>query len=228
MPRSSWLRAGRVEPGTLSGVEPLRWAVVVPVKELPVAKTRLALAPDERADLALAMARDVVAAALGCPAVDGVVVVTNDLRAAAALDLPGTRVVADTEDAGLNPALADGARLASGWWPRAGVAALSSDLPCARPADLAAALETAAAYERAVLADVRGDGTTLLTARPGVALDPRYGPSSRHAHVVSGAAALPPGRWPALERDVDTPADLDAALALGVGAFTQVVLESRR
>ncbi len=202
--------------------------MVVPVKELPVAKSRLALAPDERADLAAAMASDVVAAARACAVVDGVVVVTNDLRAAAALEALGARVVADTSDAGLNPALADGTRLARGWWPRAGVAALSSDLPCARAEDLEGALTAAAPYDRAVLADARGDGTTLLTARPGVTLDPRYGASSRHAHVTAGAVALPPGRWPGLERDVDTPDDLAAAEILGVGAHTRAALDSRR
>jgi 2-phospho-L-lactate guanylyltransferase len=205
-------------------VEAVRWAVVVPVKELAVAKTRLALAPDERAALALAMACDVVSAAVGCAAVDGVVVVTNDLRAAAALAPLGARVVADAADAGLNPALVDGARVARGWWPRAGVAALASDLPCVLSGELADALATAAAYDRAVLADARGDGSTLLTARPGVDLDPRYGPSSRHAHVVAGAAALPLDRWPSLERDVDTPADLAAAVALGVGPATRAAL----
>jgi 2-phospho-L-lactate guanylyltransferase len=202
----------------------IAWAVVVPVKELPVAKTRLALPAAARADLALAMALDVVAAATACPAVAGVIAVTNDLRAAAALDALGIRVVADTADAGLNPALADGARLARAWWPRAGVCALASDLPCARADELAEALGEAAAYERAVLADARGDGTTLLTAAPAVALDPRYGTSSRHAHVGAGARALPRGRWPSLERDVDTPDDLAAAVALGVGPATAAAL----
>lgn len=204
-----------------------RWAVVVPVKELAVAKTRLALAPADRATLALAMAADVVAAAAACEVVDGVVVVTNDLRAAAALEPLGARVVADVSDAGLNPALADGARFARSWWPRAGVAALASDVPCVTPRDLGAALVAAAAYDRAVLADARGDGTTLLTARPGVALEPRYGPFSRHAHVTAGATPLPYGRWPLLERDVDTPADLAAAVALGVGPATTAALDSR-
>jgi 2-phospho-L-lactate guanylyltransferase len=207
-------------------VESFRWAVVVPVKELGVAKTRLALPDAERAALALAMACDVVAAAVACDAVDGVVVVTNDLRAAACLEPLGARVVADAADAGLNPALADGARLARTLWPRHGVAALASDLPCALPAELADALGAAAAYERGVLPDARGDGTTLLTAAPGQELDPRYGAASYAAHVGSGARALPYGRWPSLERDVDTPADLAAAVALGVGPATARALGS--
>ncbi|HEU0133178.1 MAG TPA: 2-phospho-L-lactate guanylyltransferase [Mycobacteriales bacterium] len=203
-----------------------RWVVVVPVKELPVAKTRLGLPDARRTALALAMACDVVAAAAACPLVDGVVAVTNDLRAAAALEPLGARVVADTADAGLNPALADGARLARALWPRHGVATLGSDLPCARPDELAAALAAAAAFDRAVLPDARGDGTTLLTAGPGTDLDPRYGRASRAAHVAAGAVQLTPGAWPSLERDVDTPADLAAAVALGVGPATRAALDS--
>lgn len=209
----------------MSRVVAVEWALVVPVKELPVAKTRLALAQAERAELALAMACDVVAAAA---AVGPVVVVTNDLRAVAAVEALGARVVADVSDAGLNPALVDGARLARGWWPRHGVAALASDVPCVRPDELREALAAAAAYDRALVADVRGDGTTLLTARPGVDLDPRYGTFSRHAHVAAGAVALPAGRWPSLERDVDTPGDLAAAVAFGVGTYTRAALDSPR
>jgi 2-phospho-L-lactate guanylyltransferase len=205
-------------------LEQVRWAVVVPVKELPVAKTRLDV--PGREDLALAMACDVVRAALACDVVDGVVAVTNDTRAAAALSPLGARVVADASDAGLNPALLDGARYARSLWPRAGVAALASDVPCVRPSELADALREAAAYATAVHADARGDGTTLLTARPGARLDPRYGASSRHAHVAAGAWQL--ARRPSLERDVDTPADLDAAVALGVGPATAAALDSRR
>jgi 2-phospho-L-lactate guanylyltransferase len=185
-----------------------------------VAKTRLGLPDDVRMELALAMASDVVAACVACPSVAGVLVVTNDLRAAAALEPLGARVVADTADAGLNPALADGARYAATFWPRAGVASVSSDLPCLRPAELSGALAAAAAYDRAVLPDASGAGTTLLTARPGVGLDPRYGTASRDAHIVAGAVQLPMGLWPSLERDVDTSADLAAALALGAGPAT--------
>lgn len=205
-------------------MDEVRWAVVVPVKELPVAKTRLDV--PGREDLALAMACDVVAAALACEAVDGVVAVTNDARAAAALAPLGARVVPDIPDAGLNPALLDGARHARSLWPGHGVAALASDVPCVRPGELAGALREAAAYATAVHADARGDGTTLLTARPGARLQPRYGAASRAAHVAAGAHPL--ALRPSLARDVDTAADLEEAVRLGVGPATRAALDSRR
>ena len=85
------------------------WGVVIPVKRLALAKTRLAAYGDQhREALALAFAADVVVAAL---LIGTVVVVTDDERAGPVLAALGARVVADDPDAGLNPALEHGAEL---------------------------------------------------------------------------------------------------------------------
>jgi 2-phospho-L-lactate guanylyltransferase len=197
------------------------WSVVVPVKLLTLAKSRLSAYGDEaRAALALAFAADVVAAALRCAAVRDVLVVTDDVRAAEALAGPRARVVADTPGGGLNAALAHGAALLRAETPAVGVVALTSDLPTLRPADLSAAL--AAARGRAFVADADGVGTTLLAAAPGHDLLPAYGPASRLRHLATGALELTAPET--LRRDVDTPADLQAALRLGVGPETGRVL----
>jgi 2-phospho-L-lactate guanylyltransferase len=199
---------------------PLEWVVVVPVKELHVAKTRLTdLGREARAELALAAARDVVSAAVSCALVAAVFVVTNDVVAAEALTRDGARVIADTADAGLNPALRDGARIAAGWHPRAGVAALSSDLPALTAGEFTAALTAAARAPRCFVPDHAGTGTTLLTAAPGVPLEPEFGAASRDRHLASGAVELV-GNWPGLRLDVDTPADLDLARLLPLGDHT--------
>jgi 2-phospho-L-lactate/phosphoenolpyruvate guanylyltransferase len=197
------------------------WSVVVPAKRLAVAKTRLRPATDGLAvahvDLVLALLADTVAAAVACPAVAEVVVVTDDPAAAELVQGLGARTVADAPDRGLNPALEHGAGSVTG----PAVAALSSDLPALRPAELAAALASAADHARAFVADAHGTGTTLLTA-VGAALDPRFGPGSAGAHRASGATPLT-GDWPGLLRDVDTDADLRAALALGAGPRTKAL-----
>jgi 2-phospho-L-lactate guanylyltransferase len=69
-----------------------------------------------------------------------------------------------------------------------------------------------------------------LTARHGSSLDPGFGPGSRERHIKSGTIdltdALPPGDVSAgLRRDVDTAADLEVAIALGLGPYTTDVLE---
>ena len=163
------------------------WAVVVPVKLLDEAKTRLDRA--DRAEVALAVARDTVTAAAACPLVEAVVVVTDDPRAAAAVE-GAAEVVADEPARGLNPALLHGAAYAAREHPGTGIAALAADLPAMRPDELARALSAADDAGRALVADAAGDGTVLLTAAPGETLDPRFGAGSRAAHAAAGALDL--------------------------------------
>ena len=203
-----------------------QWSVVVPAKRLTTAKTRLTPLTEElgagHADLVLALLADTVAAARRSPAVGLVLVVTDEPRAAAVVTALGAQTTGDEPDAGLNAALAHGARVARlrGGDP---VAALSSDLPALRPDELTAALRAAAAVPRAFVPDAAGTGTTLLAARDGE-LGPRFGPGSAAAHAAAGAVPLD-GDWPGLSRDVDTPADLHAAYRLGVGPRTTGFLE---
>ena len=206
----------------------VRWCLVVPVKRLDTAKSRLAgLAGSRRAELALAFAADTVAAALAAAPVVEVVVVTSDPAAAPVLARLGASVVPDQPEAGLNPALRHGASVAAERWPALGIGAMSADLPSLRPAELAAALDAAAAHRRAFLTDAAGTGTTLLTARTGVPLRPSFGPTSGLAHLESGAVSLPDALGlPSVRRDVDTPQQLYDALRAGVGVHTAAVLAS--
>ena len=72
------------------------WTVVLPVKVLARAKSRLAvLAGSRRADLALALASDTVSAVVPCPEVARVLVVTSDATAGSRLAALGARVVPD-------------------------------------------------------------------------------------------------------------------------------------
>ncbi|MBW1598147.1 2-phospho-L-lactate guanylyltransferase [Streptomyces sp. JJ38] len=199
-----------------------RWSVVVPLKTLGLAKSRLAPTFDDdlRPRLALAFALDTVTAALACPGVWSVVVVTDDPLATRELTSLGARVLPDIPGAGLNPALRHGAERVRAQAPRTHLAALNADLPALRPAELGRVLAAAARFPRAFLADAAGVGTTLLTARPGVALAPAFGGESRRRHRASGAVELGVTGVDSVRRDVDTGADLGAALALGVGCHT--------
>ncbi len=194
--------------------------MVIPVKPVSVGKSRLRGAVPEASHeaLALALARDTVAAVLACPEVGEALVVTDDPVVAEVVTALGARVAPDAPGNGLNPAIRYGE---SGFPARSWRAALTADLPALRPAELAAALRAAAGtpLRRRFAADAPGTGTVLLTAPPGVPLDPRFGGPSAAAHAASGALALT-GDWPTLRRDVDTEADLDAAAHLGVGAHT--------
>jgi len=241
----------------------IRWTVLLPVKVLARAKSRLAvLAGDRRRELALALASDTVSAVLACPEVARVVVITSDPVAGPLLAGLGAVIVADepadrraslgsldggsldggsigggsgpgsSDGAGaelgvqdlLNAALGHGAAVAARRWPGTGLAALTADLPALSPGELAAALRSAAEGDFPVRAsfvpDAAGVGTTMYAVPPGGEFRPLFGGASRARHAAAGAAELPFGDMTGLRRDVDTPDDLRAALALGAGPRT--------
>jgi 2-phospho-L-lactate guanylyltransferase len=185
------------------------WVVLLPLKRLTGAKSRLTLpCPDNRGDVARAMAETVAAMASRVPGVRSVVVVTDeawDHSVAPAVVIP------EPAEPGLNAALAHAADSISRRWPRSGIAALLADTAAGTAAELHACLTRASRHPRAVVADHAGTGTVLLTAGPGVRLDPRFGAGSRQAHVVSGAVDLTDRvDVPMIRRDLDTTADLAA------------------
>lgn len=206
----------------------MTWSVVVPIKRLVEAKSRLATTPLEaRPDLALAFGLDTVAAARAAASVGLVAVVTSEPRAVAALEAANDPVLARVlvvpdPGGGLVPALRAG--LAAVQPPRAGrvaggaVGLLLGDLPALRSSDLDAALAAAAAHPLAMIADADGTGTTLLTGVHARDVVPRFGPGSAAAHARAGHIAL--AAAPGLRRDVDTAEDLAEAVRLGVGPAT--------
>jgi 2-phospho-L-lactate guanylyltransferase len=200
------------------------WSVVVPVKLLAVAKSRLEVEPQARRSLALAMAMDTVRAALRATGVAEVVVVTDDAAAREPLAGLGARIVADEPDAGLNAALRHGIGAAH----HDHVATLSSDLPALRPAELEDVLVVAADHRSCFVADAPGTGTTLLLAADRHSLVPAYGTDSRREHLAHGAFDITDAAGPSLRRDVDTVAELREAAILGLGADTASLVSALR
>ena len=87
---------------------------------------------------------------------------------------------------------------------------------CARPSSAAALAAAGGRPARRSSPTPHGTGTTLLTAR-GTPLGPRFGPGSARGAPGERAPSPLTGDWPGLRRDVDTEADLRAALPLGAG-----------
>jgi 2-phospho-L-lactate/phosphoenolpyruvate guanylyltransferase len=214
------------------------WTVLLPVKVLAQAKSRLAvLAGDRRHELALALASDTVSAVVACPQVARVIVVTSDPVAGPRLSALGAQIVPealrraeaarpspDGSQHLLNAALRHGAAVASRRWPGTGLAALTADLPALRPAELTAALRAASgAAGAAFVPDAAGLGTTMYAVAPGGEFRPMYGGASRARHAAGGAVELALDGIAGLRQDVDTPDDLRAAVALGVGPRTAEV-----
>jgi 2-phospho-L-lactate guanylyltransferase len=194
--------------------EHAHWVVVVPVKPARVGKTRLGAG----VDLVRAISLDTIEAAARAVRVEVVLVPTSDAGLGTALHgHPKVRVLPEDEPRGIGAAirhaLADVADVALAS-PRA---VLLGDLPALDPADLDAALALAAGVARAFVADEEGTGTSLVTAAAGVELVAEFGTDSASRHRELGLVELPVASGSTLRRDVDTPEQLSAAAALGLG-----------
>ena len=205
--------------------DPVRWRLVVPVKDARLGKSRLT-APSSaaRRELARAMALDTLEAAAGTVGPGSLVVVTSDGPVGRTARSWGATVLADPGedlDAAVRTGLQSGPPPQGG---RPGWAVLLGDVPALRPRDLGVALARCARHAAAVIPDASGDGTTLLTStvRPPT---PRFGPGSAHRHAEE--ATLLPLPLPRLRQDVDVAQDLTRVAALGVGRRTRTLLLGR-
>lgn len=204
--------------------------VLLPVKALSLAKTRLAhiLDPSTRSDLVVAMLIDTLAAALGLPGAVATVVTSDPIATDVALG-HGARVLPDPAYRGesdpLNTALDVAAAHVRAHSPGTDLVALQADLPALRSSELSAALTEARLFGRAIVADHTGTGTAaLFQCTPDGPLEPMFGVDSARRHVRSGAKALTEP-LDGLRLDVDTIDDLEAAVRLGTGAATSRVLD---
>jgi 2-phospho-L-lactate guanylyltransferase len=200
------------------------FVVVVPIKPPAIGKSRLAgLGDGQRRRLAEAFALDTVAAARAATTVGAVLVATDDAAFARALTALGCAAVPDGDSNSLNSALRQAVAEAGRRWPGLAPVALCADLPALRPGDLDTALTSLVPGGPSFVADAAREGTTLYAA-PYEEFDPRFGASSREAHLAAGALEVR-GDLPSLRRDVDDLEDLHEALLLGVGAYTGALAE---
>lgn len=184
---------------------------VLPVKSFGRAKSRTALGEGPRAELAESMATAVLAALAEVRALERIVVVTREPRAAAAARAVGAEVVGDPAEAGHSQAALIGVRAAA---DARRVLLVPGDCPLLDPAEVDALL-AAAGPGVTVVPDRHGTGTNALVLDPPAAMAPSFGPGSCARHVALARAAGLPVRVvevASLAFDVDTPADL-AALA---------------
>ena len=200
------------------------WHVVIPVKDTRYGKSRLARATGaDRAVLSRAVADDTIAAAIAAVGAAHVVVVTSDAALSAEMATFGVDVVADP-GAGLNPAIEAGLRRLTGTGRPPRPAALLGDLPCLTAADLRAALAVAGLHDQSFVPDADGIGTVLRCGGAASGLRPRFGSGSAARHAHDGAVRLDLD-LPRLRTDVDDPTSLVAAIGLGLGPRTSMVVD---
>ncbi|MEQ9690982.1 MAG: 2-phospho-L-lactate guanylyltransferase [Bauldia litoralis] len=190
---------------------------VVPIKRREAAKQRLAslLGPVERADLAEAMVRDVLAALSAVRGLSGVMLVTGDDGFAALGQHHGFRVLADPTDDGTTAAVARAAATLVGE-RAASMLVLHADLPLATPQAIEGLLSTAAEGPPLTLVpDRRRRGTNAMVARPVDLVPFCFGAGSYHLHQRAAEARGIGWRGldvPELAHDIDRPDDLASIL----------------
>jgi len=199
--------------------------LLVPVKALARAKSRLRGAHVDHDGLVLAIVHDTVSAAMAAEQVVHTVVVSDDACVLGCAQRLGADTCSPAAGS-LNRDLGVAAGVARRRFARATIAALPADLPALRTDDLEAAIR-AARGRRCFVPDRDGSGTTLLLSGPGLPLDPRYGPESGTRHAASGARRLV-GPWASLAYDVDTPTDLAGAADLGLKGRTGALMSKHR
>ncbi|MGL4175171.1 MAG: 2-phospho-L-lactate guanylyltransferase [Dermatophilaceae bacterium] len=195
------------------------WAVVVPVKGGPLAKSRLDLARPLRTELADAFALDTLAAAAAGMPHAHLLVVGPPTDPGSGAEV---HTVADP-GRGLDSAVAAGV-VAAAALGAARVAVLLADHPALRPAELSAAVAACSAHQRAVVADADGTGTALLTLPAAPPVATAFGAGSAGAHARLGFVPVRVDA-PGLRLDVDDTPALWRAVGLGVGPHTGRVLQ---
>jgi 2-phospho-L-lactate guanylyltransferase len=188
-------------------------AIVLPVKSLDEAKTRLGpvLSPLERAAFTLAMLEDVLDATSLLPGWETWVISPDQ----AVLEVAGRRGAEPIPEA--SPALLQAIRQAEGEAEGRGLDALAvllPDTPLVTAAALTRAIHTLGPV--VVAPSVDETGTNLLLRRPPRAIDAWFGPDSYRKHLQAAAEADVPVavvEHPELGFDVDAPEDILTVLA---------------
>lgn len=197
------------------------WMVIIPIKPPQIGKSRLVGTPQRAstAEFARAFAKDVVAVATHVANVDRVVAVTSDSSLRHELESLGAYVLIEplslTGD--LNAVLNFAQSELLSQYPNCAIALVTADLATLQSASLANLLASVTNTELGYVADHTGSGTSLLINRSGRAVTTHFGPESARSHRSLGFDDLTEFADDSLRLDVDTPDDLERAIATGLG-----------
>lgn len=201
----------------------------VPVKEPRLAKSRLAKVLDEeaRAQLAMAMLRDVLSALTTSRELSSILVVSSSREVLKVAEEEGARPVEEGWPRGVNEAL----RLALELCLSEGVDALlivPSDLPLLTSAVVSKLLSLLGPPPSMVISPAKGRaGTNALLLSPPNAVPFSFGPRSfdHHlSHALELGVDVVVYEAPELSLDVDGAEDLKTAMALNAGRWTASLL----
>jgi 2-phospho-L-lactate guanylyltransferase len=193
----------------------MKTLAILPVKRYARAKQRLApeLDNDARAALAEAMVRDVLRALARVEDLAGLILVTQEPRAAALGPAFGAVVVGDPDEEGQSEAAGLGIARARQLGAER-VLLLPGDCPALEPGEVDALLRAHTGSPSVVIVpDRHGSGTNALLLSPPEVIAPAFGPGSftrhREAAQLAGVSLVVDGP-PSIVLDIDTGGDLAA------------------
>lgn len=191
--------------------------VVLPVKKLAGAKTRLAgvMSPAERAELCLCMVQDVIVAARTVTFIDELVVVTRGRRLAQLAQSLGACALAEAPDDGHNEAVGR----AAAWLRQRGEAemlVIPGDIPMVTSSELSRVAETHRRQSgtRGALTIVPSrdrEGSNCVVCSPPDLMPFLFGRDSFRRHIAAArdlGMCVHVANEPGIALDIDTPADL--------------------
>ncbi|MGI9219596.1 MAG: 2-phospho-L-lactate guanylyltransferase [Woeseiaceae bacterium] len=201
------------------------WAVL-PVKSLTAAKQRLAgvLSAAERRALMLHSTRDVLRALSRSSDVSGILLVSRDKTALQLGSEFGAQPVLTESDDGQSAAVESAVKLLAKRGVRRTLT-IPGDTPLLTPQDVDAICRTlSAANPLTIVSNLDGTGTNCIAASPPDLIPYQFGENSFERHVSAArSAGIEPHvlRFPGLELDIDTQADLVALMAQAPNTETQ-------
>jgi 2-phospho-L-lactate/phosphoenolpyruvate guanylyltransferase len=189
--------------------------VIIPVKPLRLAKSRLAdvLTPEGRQEMAEAMLRHVLTTVTSVPEVTGVLVISRDTQALALARDYGAKTIQESGTPELNTALMRASSVVASWRTEA-ILVLPADLPLIAAQDVAEIIRMGQQpHPTVVLATDRNkDGTNALLIRPPGLIDYAYGEGSFQRHAVlarDAGAEVMIYESDRLLQDIDLPEDIN-------------------
>lgn len=191
---------------------PAIWAII-PIKDLTLAKQRLSslLGHTERRALGLAMLEDLLEVLSKTGGLNGIMLVSSDSDACDLARRYGARILPETDNAGLNPAVTQAARLLASE-NIACALVLHGDLPLARAEEIERLIATfRSAPAISIAPDSIQDGTNAMLISPPDLIAFRYGRNSFSAHMDEAAKCGVTAQvldLPGLAFDIDTVDDL--------------------
>lgn len=189
--------------------------VIIPVKPLRLAKSRLAaiLTPGERERFAETMLRHVLKTVRAVPQVTGTLVISRDNHALAIAREYNAKTIQESGAPELNAALMRATSVVGSWRSDA-VLILPADLPLIQPEDITNIIELGAANTPSVVISTDRDknGTNALFIRPPGLINYAYGDGSYHHHGVEArdaGAVVHVYESDRMLQDIDMPQDIE-------------------